>query len=236
MTHEILKSAIALSGIKDFDATVNNYAAELQLWHEREAAIAKQGKLPPRPEWSDMIGEENPAATFTLKSKEWQAKRLAHIHPVKKPIDHPDVVAAVNDAGEVDYTIVDDDPTDDEVLRAKKDALLQQASVNEQAAINLALPPFGKRRMLQMRESDIQSADAKVAKSLHDANANASPAVDVAAEVAKRRTPDDTAFLNDRAAARAKVDAIQRKSAQVMSDVEDLTIANIGAYQIPAFG
>jgi hypothetical protein len=55
----------------------------------------------------------------------------------------------------------------------------------------------------------------------------------VAAQVAASRSPADTQHLQDQESRRSKIDGIVRAAAQAMSDIEDLTVDNVDAYQIP---
>ena len=248
MTHKILKSSLALftftpeerrRGIVDFQSAVASYAAELVHWRDREAKIAAQPPLPSKPQLGDFITSEEYAAAF----HDWQTKANEHFHPVPKPAAHPDIVAAVNDDGHVDFEVVNDDPTEEEVLRGKKNELLNRIHVAEQAAIEKALPPPGKRRLANLRETEIQQADDATRRSLVAGMvAVKKSALDTAdierieKTVAERRHPDHAQHLAAQESRRAEVDAIVRVAAQAMSDVEDLTADNIDTFEIPSFG
>jgi hypothetical protein len=56
---------------------------------------------------------------------------------------------------------------------------------------------------------------------------------DIAAQVAASRSPADAQLLQDQEARRTKIDSIARAAALAMSDIEDLTLDNVDAYQIP---
>ncbi|MCP3444591.1 hypothetical protein [Bradyrhizobium sp. CCGUVB14] len=244
MTHKVLKSQIALMtftpeeqkrGIMDFSSAVDNYATELLHWLDREAKIAAQAPLPPKP----IPGDFKTPEEFAEAWRGWKAKQLKHIHPVRRPVAHPDVAAAVNNDGHVDFEVVNDDPTAEQVLRGKKNELLGQIHRAELEAIDRALPPLGKRRHANLHESDIHAADNAVRQALADeavAKKSELDASDVEKAVLARRPKHHTQHLADQESRRAKVDAIVRAAAQVMSDVEDLTADNIGSFKIPAFG
>jgi hypothetical protein len=128
----------------------------------------------------------------------------------------------------------------------KKNMLLEKIALAEDAAQQAALPPLGKRRLLDLNEVDIIKGD----RQRND---------DFAAEIMKQHTAgtltdketaqklhgwnpeagrplEHTQHLADQASRRSKVDAIARAGAQAMSDVEDLTADNFDAFEIPSFG
>ncbi|MCK1507555.1 hypothetical protein [Bradyrhizobium sp. 18] len=245
MTHKIIKSSLALftftpeeqkRGIVDFQSAVDAYSAELTHWLDREAKMAAQGPLPPKPEWGEVEPEN-----YSRALRAWEAKALEQIHPIPKPVAHPDIVAAVNGQGYVDFEVVNDDPTDEEVLRGKKNELLSRIHRAELAAIDQALPPPGKRRLANLLETDIHAADNELRKTmlaepipqLDGSISNRSPA-SIEKSVALIRKKHHTQHLADQESRRAKVDVIVRAAAQAMSDVEDLTADNIEAFRIPS--
>lgn len=118
--------------------------------------------------------------------------------------------------------------------------------------------------MLNMREDDIARADAEKLTSLGHARAQkwndwmgrqskksaltkigetlrlvepeSAPAdIDIHAEVAKTRDPEDTKHLEEQKARREKIQAIARAAAQAQHDVEDLTAETIGDWKVPDF-
>jgi hypothetical protein len=177
----------------------------------------------------------------------WNAERLARHEPYPKPTAHPDIVAAVatkiGSDGIItyapDFEIVNDDPTPEQVLAGKKEALLGAVHQAELNALNAVQPPVGKRRAANLLESDIRQADGRLSADLiADANAHPWKNIDISnvnVEVTKRRDAKHTQHLTDQESRRAKVDAIVRAVAQIMSDVEDLTVDNVDTFVIPNF-
>lgn len=122
---------------------------------------------------------------FELRVADFVKKANDHAEHMKKvgvdpeyeafpaPRAHPEIVAAMTQAGDgrfsSDYVIVDDGPTPEQVLRAKKDRLLAVVSAMENDAEHTILPR-ARRRFFQMREQDIRTADAQRRKQITDEN------------------------------------------------------------------
>jgi hypothetical protein len=236
MTYKILKSTIAAAGIVDFSAAVQAHISALTVWAKHDAAVKAQPAMAPQPKWEDYAGQTDQGKLYLTANAKWQKEKKARLTPYPRDAAHPYVENSVTETNGVfvaDFEIVNDDPTDAQVLRGKKDQLLSKIYDAEKAAINAVLPPIGKRRLLSMQESDAMAADAALSLTL----SNQKPKVaDVAAEVAKRRSPASTKLLQDQAANRAKVGQISRNAAEAMSAVEDLTADNIDNYQMPDLG
>lgn len=221
MTHTIIKSAIAPQPVsfdqakQAFGKLVDAYIHELQAWHEHDNQVKAQQPMRLQPQPADHGEAEDPAFAFWKDFAAWQTEKRARFEPYPAPIAHPDIVAAVKTDiaadGNVtyvpDFEIVNDDPTPEQILAAKKEALFHAVSQAEAVAIDAVQLPPGKRRHANIREADIRAKD-------HQAAA-------------------DTQHLADQESRRAKVDAIARKAAQVMSDVEDLTVETVDAFSIP---
>lgn len=236
MTNRINKSAIAAAQLGDFNAAVQRHITELTNWAKHDAAVKAQPAMSPQPKWADFAGQKDQGPAYLTANAKWQSAKKLRLDPYPRPTTHPYVDASVTEtAGKfvADFEIVNDDPTDAQVLRDKKNHLLMQIQHAEKAAIDAVLPPFGKRRLLDMQESDIKLSDAALAKTL---SSQTPKVADVAAEVAKRRDPLSTKHLQDQAARRAKANQIARNAAVAMSAVEDLTLDNIDHYQLPALG
>lgn len=265
---KILKSQVGPT----FQADVAAYAKEMTDWKAHMAAVAadKAAGVP---------------------------KEKAHA-PFPPPIAPAIVAGAVDDTGP-NYVIVDDGPTPDQVLAAKKQALIGQIQEAEVAQIEKVIPA-AKLRAAEFRAADIQVADAAaveqslravdnernklaalnsqqekiemklaaeqpgligaamqsltglgavIASDLAAAKALDQPIADQAAVVkqaeaayadrpglmAKTRSPADHAFMLAREANRKTVESIHRWAAQAMSDVADLTTANVDAWKLPPF-
>ena len=212
MTHQILKSKLPA----DFIEQVANFAAEMDFWAEREKIVTEENKKPlgPRPLWGDFAGKRDPAAEFSVEMAKWEAEKLKRHAPVKKPIASPDVVASVQLVGDhhvADFEVVNDDPTPEQVLRTKKDALIHRVHQDEEAAKRRVALPLGKLRLAALREHDYLA---------------------IAEE---DRTPDQIAHIDAQAAISSKMDAIYRVGAEATSEIEDLTADNIDSFVLPTF-
>lgn len=236
MTNKVIKSAIAAAQLGDFSAAVQKHIAALTVWAKHDAAVKAQAPLGPQPKWGDFAGEKDQGKLYLTANEKWQNANKARITPYPRDATHPLIEGAVkevNGAFVSDFEIVNDDPTDAQVLRGKKDALLHKIYLAEQDATNAVMPPIGKRRLINMREADVLAADGALSATI----AAQTPKVpNVAAEVAKRRDAVSTKLLQDQAACGAKAAQISRNAAEAMSAVEDLTLDNIDNYQMPALG
>lgn len=229
MTHRILQSAIA--GIVDFPAKAAAHAVEMKAWRAHMARV-----------------KDDEAAGVTGIDKHW---------PLKRPSSHPLVEAAVNENDEMDFDLVDDGPTPEQVLRARKDALLRDVIHLEQAAL-AELAPFGKRRLLIQREGDILAAHrdrvrrneemahaehAQLVREHHDVGLikSAASAIGLRKEpvmppiVAPVMPPDDAGYVAEQAELRRRSEAIARAAAQAQHDIEDLTAETVDAWRAPDF-
>lgn len=223
MTHTIIKSALAPPPVsfdqakQAFGNLVDAYLHELQTWHEHDIQVKAQQPMRVQPQPADHGEAEDPAFAFWKDFAAWQAEKLARYEPYPEPIAHPDIVAAVATTtgadGSItcmpDFEIVNDDPTPEQILAAKKAFLLQAVQQAEQDALKAVQLPLGKQRAADIRETDIRAKDNQAAA--------------------------DTQHLADQESRRAKVDAIVRAAAQIMSDVEDLTAANVDTFTIQNF-
>lgn len=221
MTHTIIKSALAPPPVsfdqakQAFGNSVDAYLHELQTWHDHDMQVKAQQPMRVQPQPADHGEAEDPAFAFWKDFAAWQAEKRARFEPYPAPIAHPDIVAAVKtDIGAdgnvtyvPDFEIENDDPTPEQLLAAKKEALLHAVSCAEAEAIGAVQLPPGKQRHADIREADIRAKDNQAAA--------------------------DTQHLADQESRRAKVDGIFRKAAQVMSDIEDLTLETVDAFSLP---
>lgn len=237
MTYRISKTILDGQNLGDFPARAAAHAVEMRDWRAHMARVAEDEK-------NGVVGIER------------------HI-PYKQPIEHPLVDAAVNENCEMDYELVDDGPTADQVLRAKKDHLLSAISAAEQQAFSEIIP-FGRRRLLNLRDGDIAAVEQdrsnritrehnekrdawmarqikrttlinKILNTVFDPKDPDPGVLDVTAEVEKQRAPEDAKHLEEQAERNKKIGAIQRMVAQAQNDVEDLTADNIDDWQAPDF-
>lgn len=196
------------------------------------------------------------AATHAVEMKEWRAHQarvkadeanpdVAPIDrhwPVQRPDPHPLVAAAVNEKDEMDYELVDDSPTPDQQLRAKKNRLIDLVSAAEHAAVE-TIVPRGRARLFGIRESKIRARDAaamsellgapSITKRLKKAVGLGVDMADLEAEVSRRRSPEDHIHLEDQERRRAAIEEIRSRSAIAHDAIEDLTADNVDSYKIP---
>jgi hypothetical protein len=232
MTARILKSSIG--SIEDFPARAAAFAVEMKEWRAHDARMRAD-------EVKGVTGIE----------KHWA-------HP--RPTAHPLIEAAVNENSEMDYELVDDGPTAEQILRMKKNDLLSKIHQAESAAIGKIFP-YGKQRFLNIRENEIRSAIAIIefenaraavraaeeAAALEFANNGFLKSVSEAIGLRKTRiaspppiaqqraiAPEDDAFLKEQDDRRSKIEAIQYASAKAQHDIEDLSADTIDAWQAPA--
>jgi len=206
MTVRILKSEA--DQIEDFAGKAATHAVEMKNWRAHMARVKADEANP----------DIDPAA------RHW---------PLRQPDAHPLVERAVNENDEMDFELVDDGPTVDQVLRAKKDGLLALVYHAEQAAI-AAVVPIGRRRLLNMKEATIAIAHDKRVQADTDTILKSA-----AAAVGLRKPPKmpagDQKFVDEQSNRRQAIASIEESAAQAMHDIEDLTIETIDGYQIPDF-
>lgn len=213
MTVQIRKSLLVSTDL--FDIEVAAFAKEQRDWLERE-----------------------------VKVKEEEGKDIAPIdrhHRYPAPSAHPLIVSAVNlETGLPDYEFLDDLPTPTELLDQKKKKLVDDLAQAELAAIAAVMSP-AKRRLADMKLSDISRADSDRHKKVHlkyvgllqklklkDIDHKA-----MADEVAGMRSDDDNKFLADMTEKRNVIEAINRKVIEAHAAIEDLTAETVDAYQLP---
>ena len=268
MPYSVLKSKI-IGLFPDFDTRVSNFLVELNLWVDREKIIAEENKtpLPSQPEWADYSNKPNAASEFWTAMKTWEEDKGSRHGRVPRPTADMNVASAVRFDGSkyvADYEIVNDDPTSDQILRVKKNALLQAMATIETNELDKIALPAGKRRLAFFRHRDITLADdaryQAMVKQFVDNNAAIAAAqketprdeahikdlMDIVSKLSVhvsnadgfhdgKRPQEDQKFLNEQKQREAKSDAIARWAAQVQSDIEDLTEENIDNWKIPQF-
>lgn len=203
MTARINRSAIA--GIADFPAEAARFAVEMKNWRAHMARV-KQDEV------AGVTGIE---------------KHVAH----PRPSAHPVVEAAVNENCEMDYELVDDGPSPNQVLAHKKAELARAVGLAEHAAIG-AVVPHGKRRLLSHRENVIRIAHAPRSKGIIK---SAATAIGLMKNEDPVMSTEDAAFLQDQAQRQQMIEDIELKAAQAYHDIEDLTLETIDAWQTPDF-
>lgn len=237
MTYRISKTALDRCRLGDFAARSAAHAVAMKEWRAHMGRVADDEK-------NGVTGIE---------------KHMPH----PRPLEHELVEAAVNENDEMDYELVDDGPTPEQILRAQKDNLLGMVSVAEREAIVAVVAP-GRQRLFNLRENDIRASDAvrlqeiaarksqrwnewsdgqgkksalkKIGEVLRIVQPEPFPDdIDVHVETAKTRDPEDAMHLEEQNTRREKMEAIARAAAQVQHDIEDLTAETIGDWKVPDF-
>ncbi len=217
MTAKILKSQVS----QDFELAVANYAQAMREWRahmKRVEADAKNG-----------------------------VEGIEKHEPYARPYAPELIDAAVDEEGNPDYEIVDDGPTPEQILVAKKSVLFQ-AVLQAEAAAGEKIVPTGKRRLFNLQESSIYESDAKLAADLRKKkkgriakvwDAALGKDVDAVAveeaDIRAARPKKDTDHLDAQAGRREKLNALAMKSAQALADIQDLTADNVDAWKMPDF-
>lgn len=244
MTHKIFLSTMVRAGIPDVRAEVEKHSRDMKDWLERKRLVDSLEPLPPRPEWGDFAKSPQPAEEYAAEMDKWN--RLVRSRPAiyPAPIHHLDIASAVNENGEPDFELIDDSPTPEEVLVAKKNALSAQLAVAERIALE-SITPARKRRLFSILERDVKSADADRVNNLMKRLQSKSLASEEADTIREKitnpellladRPREHQQFMREQAARQTRCDEIARLAAQASSDIEDLTVENIDSYQIPDF-
>jgi hypothetical protein len=208
--------ASAVAGIRNFAAAAAAHAVEMRAWRAHMARVKEDEK-------DDVPIERRHVA-----------------YP--RPRAHPMVEHAVDENDEVNFEVVDDGPTAAELLAARKAALMSEVSIAENKAVDAIVPP-GKRRLFNLRESEISAADQEKRIALTVSNSgllkkitgNALTADQIAAKIEADRPAEDTALLQAQKERRARIEAIERAAAQAQHDIEDLTAETVGSWKLPTF-
>jgi hypothetical protein len=161
------------------------------------------------------------------------AENMRHI-PFPRPVSSPMIEAAINENLEPDFEIVDDGPTPEQKLAAKKKTLLDEVSEAEEAAVAAISPP-GKRRFLTIRDNEIGAKRVAISNRLLAEGKAPSSQPDMENAINDCLSPDDQTFLKRSEEIKRKTDAIARAAALMQHDIEDLTEANIDAWQMTPF-
>lgn len=211
--HQVLKSAAAKYN-GTFDQAVTNYAKEIADWRAHMAKVDEDKK--------NNVPKDKAYAPFPA------------------PTAPAEISQSVDATGKPNYTIVNDDPTPDAILAGKKAILMQRVAAAAQAAV-AAIAPQGKQAMNNYREGDIRKSDAGVRSRLVESQRRGilpmlgigqkSPQT-IEDEVNAARAAADTQFLSDQETRRHKLDSIDREVAKMMSDIDDLTPANVDTFVI----
>ena len=211
MTFKVLKSVA--SRIHNFDAAVQAHSYEMKQWRAHMERVRKDAGDP-------SIPPEHKHAAYPAP----------HAHEIiASSVDENDLPA---------YEIINDDLSAEETLSRKKAEFLAEAARAEALEL-VAVNPPGKRRLNNLRETDIRAADQQRYAEAVEKNKGLMKSlgfvsrVDVYAEVERARDPDDTAHIRSQDVIRRKEEEIHRRYAKIMSGIEDLTVDNFGEWKLP---
>ena len=193
---KILKSSADL--VPDFEVKVAAYAHEMGLWRAHMRRV-----------------QDDDARGVTGIERHW---------PLQRPTAHPLVETAINENDEAAYEIVDDGPSESEILAVKKRDLMARVSEAERIAI-VAVVPAGKRRLYEMRQADIASRPVGALRK----------AAMTVGLVGDDMSEDDATFMEMMRQQSQRIDAISRVAAQAHHDIEDLTIDTVDIWMLPVF-
>lgn len=170
---KILKSNIPA----DFEDRLASHAKELEAWHSHMRKVANQKDLPPHPHISEFskagrkgrkVSSEEIGAAFLDAAEAHRQLRLQRHEPYPAPIADPFIAQFFEDDGsQKKYEIVNDDPTPEQLLTSKKEELFAEAIRLEKAELENTMPSTGKIRLLAIRLSDIEKADAERINAIH---------------------------------------------------------------------
>ena len=225
MTNQILKSIIAPypiwfdDAVASFGRLVEAHIEKLKIWDEHHAKVNSDLPRTERPAWENFYDKANPKEEFEKAIVEWTNENTARHDPYPRDEAHPQIEASIkttkNEDGSVsyepDFEVINDDPTPEQILSTKKTELLQRTAEIEQATISAIQGPIGKQRSITIREASILN------KKEED------------------RSEEDVSFLLEQNNKRSRAEAISIKVAEIMSEIEDLTLETIDTFEIPTF-
>ncbi|CCE07324.1 exported hypothetical protein [Bradyrhizobium sp. STM 3843] len=208
--------ASAIAGIKNFHVAAAAHAAEMRSWRAHMARVEDDQK-------NDVPIERRHVA-----------------YP--RPRAHPLIESVLDENDDLNFEVVDYGPTTAERLAARKAELMSEVSLAESRAIDAVVPP-GKRRLFNLRETAIRTADNAKATELFEANSGLLKKItgavlttdQIAARVEAERAPEDTTLLKAQDERRERIAAIEMAAAQAHHDIEGLTAETIGSWKLPTF-
>lgn len=268
----VLTAALAgLFSLDFFPQAVGTYVDELNEWREHMLRVESDKNAVEAAPARDAF--DSPS-DYVAAQKDWQARTDQLHQPYPKPFpplplfeQFVDVDAAGAYVASIE--IINDDPTPEQLLVARKARLTLQIQEDETRAIEAAMPA-NKVRYLTMRKNGIDALDAMALKDLalrvqdeslklaamqvafsqeKDEEARASAAADIVAQskvfedvmkthrepweyLRSLRSDHDNALVDDVAARNDAVNEIRRKVAEMLYEVDDLTVETVDAFQI----
>jgi len=213
MTVQVPKSVAALVA-GDFAAEVESYRQRLLAHRFSAPARGYVPPIPARPEIKEQRekpkkGEKKGRLIVPYQPARPGQPEIPAIAGEPRPTAHPLIEACVRrvpregqaDDFVADYTIIDDTPPPLS-LREKKDRLISEIAKQERDATDRVWP-LGKQRLDNMMAIEFMSMPED------------------------NREPHQVAFLDEVKSKQEKIAAIQKQSATLMSQIEDLTSETI---------
>lgn len=254
MTHQVSLTEMKTLGLEDFASIVQEYVGRLRVWADHHKRVREDaGKPEPREPRPEDFGHGDNAG-FEAAYQAW-AEEMEKIHrPYPMDAHLPDVMRAVKldeNTLEVseDYELVDDTPepvpppTAEEVLRGKKNALLNELTLEASRRVDAILPAPGRRPLRALRIGKIAEADARrhqaaVGALLSEVHDGMSPEevkkiTDRANSIKPEegRPTEDHKLMTAHADDQARVASVQEQYADLADQVEDLTSEEIDAWK-----
>lgn len=231
MVARILKSEIDAAGIVDFQKAVDLHRSEVADWRAHMKRVEDDSKLPliQPPIFSEFSHLKDAVPKHREALDIWRSNMATRHVPYPAPHAHPLVDKALNEG----FQIVDDSPTPDQILVAKKRLLIEKLTQAEAAVIS-SIFPIGKQRANAIRQADILAKEKKYIEALPEETRKDPAKFTVAVDkIRKARSPDDAAHMNIMEVQSVQADSLYRAGAKIMSNIEDLTADNIDAWRMP---
>ncbi len=206
MTAKIKRSDI--NAYDHFDDRALRFSAELSQWLGHMAKVAEDEKRPEvkKPEWSDFANSKVPHKDFAEANAKYQADQATRHKPYPRPQAEPLIEAAVNERGLVDYEVIEDGPSDEDILNTKKLELYRQINAKE-IELTEAVWPMAKRRYWTLLTADALRVEPT------------------------KRTQDQINLLEEADERAKKIEAIQRWAAKMHHDISDETLDSIDGWK-----
>jgi hypothetical protein len=245
MTHTISMSRVIALGSKDVQEDLNYYVEALQTWAEHHKRVREdaQKPLPREPKPEDFGNGDNEGFEKAYQAWSEQMENIHQPYPMDTHCEDFMKAVSIDDQLNVttDYQLVDDRPTPGDLLRQKKDVLINQIAGEENRRQSAILPPPGRVRHQLQQVLRVQSDDQRrretFIKSLGDISAMPEEAQEEAQKkIASRaleegRPDEDNKLYQAHHQQQAECTAIREEASSLMNEVEDLTEENIDAWK-----
>lgn len=248
MTVKLLKSQLPAN----FEPEVARFALDMRNWRKHEVLVAEDKKAGvtgdkvhmshPRPSHHPLVMQsvdENGDAVYEIVDDSLVVKKAALISKIV--VAESVAIASFIPVGKQhSWFFREVDIRNNDEAEAKKIMDKNQSEISSavQTAVDKHESKGIRAKVLDALKS---AANGKILEALMGTSPDFSSiqkpmdVSDAMAIVAKNRPADDAVFLNDVASRKQKVETIRRMAAQMTSEVEDLTEANIDTWKMPDF-